>query len=80
MASDHHGLAPPIENSAPIAPRLPPTIPMTRPYVLPASSEKPPVSWITPRTISTQPIVLRSLRMYRLSLTKMFALSSAPIP
>ena len=31
MASDHHGSAPPIENRAPIAPRLPPMIPMTRP-------------------------------------------------
>ena len=29
--SDHHGLAPPIENRAPIAPRLAPMIPITRP-------------------------------------------------
>ena len=31
MASDHHGLFPPIDSRAAIAPRLPPTIPMTRP-------------------------------------------------
>ena len=55
-------------------------IPMTRPYVLPAISEKPPVSWITPRTIRTQPMVLRLVKMYLLSLTKMFASSRAPMP
>ena len=48
MAGDHHGYAPPIDSSAPIAPRLAPTIPMTRPNVLPAISEKPPASWIAP--------------------------------
>ena len=30
--------------------------------------------------MSTQPIVLRLLKMNRFSLTKMFALSSAPMP
>ena len=38
-------------------------IPMTRPYVLPEISEKPPVSWITPRMIRTHPNVLRFVRM-----------------
>ena len=54
-ASDHQGFGPLMESSAPIAPRLAPTIAIARPYVLPASSEKPPVSWISPRTITTQP-------------------------
>jgi hypothetical protein len=31
MPSDHHGLQPPTDSSAAIAPRLPPMIPMTRP-------------------------------------------------
>ena len=31
MASDHHGLEPPIDSSAPIAPKVPPMMPMTRP-------------------------------------------------
>jgi hypothetical protein len=47
---------------------------------LPASSEKPPVSWIAPRMMRTQPILLRLSRMNLFSLTKMFALSSAPMP
>jgi len=45
-----------------------------------AIREKPPVSCISPRTIRTQPRVLRLVNMYRLSFTKMFALSSAPMP
>jgi hypothetical protein len=48
--------------------------------VLPASSERPPVSWMIPRTIRTQPRVLRLVRTYRWSFLKMFASSSAPMP
>ena len=65
MASDHHGYAPPIDSNAPIAPRMPPAMPITRPNVCPASSENPPASWMTPRMIRTHPSVLRSLRMNR---------------
>ena len=53
---------------------------MIRPYVLPASSEMPPVIWIAPRMMRTQPRVLRFVKMYRWLLTKMFALSRAPKP
>jgi hypothetical protein len=55
-------------------------IPITRPYVMPAISEKPPVSWITLKMIRTQPKVLRLVNMYLLSLVKMFASSRAPMP
>jgi hypothetical protein len=55
-------------------------IPMTRPNVLPAISEKPPASWIAPRTIRTQPKVLRFVKMNLWSFTKMFASSSDPMP
>ena len=44
MASDHHGNAPPTDSSALIAPRLPAMMPITRPKVLPAISEKPAIS------------------------------------
>jgi len=47
---------------------------------LPEPSENPAVSWMIPRMIVTHPRVLRSSRMNRLSLTKMFALSKAPMP
>src|SRR4051812_16878965 len=80
MPTDHHGSEPPIDSRAPIAPRLPPMMPSTRPNVLPAISEKPPASWITPRTIRTQPRVLRSSSMNLLSFTKMLASSRAPMP
>src|SRR4051794_40345087 len=70
IATDHHGLSPPIDSSAPIAPKLPPMTPMTRPNVLPATSEKPPMSWIAPRTIRTHPRVLRLVRMNLVSFTK----------
>ena len=38
------------------------------------------MNWMTPRMISTQPMVFRLVKMNRCSPTKMFALSSAPIP
>ena len=43
------------KSGAPTAPRLPRAIAMTRPNVLPASSEMPPESWMIPRIIRTQP-------------------------
>ena len=60
MQSDHHGLAPPIDSSAPTAPSTAPAMPMTLPNAFPPNSENPPASWITPSTIRTQPSVLRS--------------------
>ena len=44
-------------------------IPTIRPQALPAISENPPVSWITPRITSTQPMVWRFVRTKRVSLT-----------
>ncbi len=43
---------------------------MTRPNVLPASSESPPANWISPRMIRTHPSVLRLVRMYLRSSVK----------
>src|SRR3954452_3053836 len=40
--SDHHGLLPPTESSAPIAPRLAPMTPMTRPNALPMNQREAP--------------------------------------
>ena len=54
--------------------------PITRPNVLPAISENPPASWMTPSRMRTQPIVFRLVNTNRLSSVKMFASSSAPMP
>ncbi len=68
IPSDHHGSLPPIDSSAPIAPRLAPTIPMIRPYVLPESSEKPSGELNhAENDQATQPIVLRLVKMYLVS-------------
>ncbi len=44
-------------------------MPTKRPQAFPAINEKPPVSWITPRMIRTQPIVWRFVRTYLVSFT-----------
>ena len=57
------------QQSASIAPMVPATTPITRPYGFPDISEKPPVSSMRPTMIRNQPNACRFVKMYLVSFT-----------